>query len=95
MQPAELPPLRVPAAKRLVAIGDLHGDLEKVITAAVDDELRHCLCMKVYWLTAYLVRLSRLRYVHFCSVLVEFVGLWFPIFPTSIDRICSVLKHVV
>lgn len=29
-QPAELPPLRLPAAKRLVAIGDLHGDLEKV-----------------------------------------------------------------
>lgn len=29
-QPAELPPLRLPAAKRLVAIGDLHGDLDKV-----------------------------------------------------------------
>jgi hypothetical protein len=30
LQPAELPPLRLPAAKRLVAIGDLHGDLDKV-----------------------------------------------------------------
>jgi hypothetical protein len=30
LQPPELPPLRLPAAKRLVAIGDLHGDLDKV-----------------------------------------------------------------
>jgi hypothetical protein len=29
-QPAELPPLRLPAARRLVAIGDLHGDMDKV-----------------------------------------------------------------
>ncbi len=30
LQASELPPLRVPAAKRLVAVGDLHGDLDKV-----------------------------------------------------------------
>jgi hypothetical protein len=34
LQPKELPPLRLPAAKRLVAIGDLHGDLSKVRGAA-------------------------------------------------------------
>lgn len=30
LQASELPPLRVPAAKRLVAVGDLHGDMDKV-----------------------------------------------------------------
>jgi hypothetical protein len=34
LQPKDLPPLRLPAAKRLVAIGDLHGDLSKVRGAA-------------------------------------------------------------
>ncbi|WIA20087.1 hypothetical protein OEZ85_005946 [Tetradesmus obliquus] len=32
-EPKELPPLRLPAAKRLVAIGDLHGDLSKALRA--------------------------------------------------------------
>ncbi|KAF6258233.1 Metallo-dependent phosphatase-like protein [Scenedesmus sp. NREL 46B-D3] len=32
-EPKELPPLRLPAAKRLVAIGDLHGDLPKALRA--------------------------------------------------------------
>eukprot|EP00879_Flechtneria_rotunda_P024719 GHRR01026225.1.p1 GENE.GHRR01026225.1~~GHRR01026225.1.p1 ORF type:complete len:242 (+),score=100.16 GHRR01026225.1:164-889(+) len=42
-QPAPLPSFRLPAAKRLVAIGDLHGDLDKAMRAfklagLVDDQ---------------------------------------------------------
>lgn len=48
LQPPELPPLRLPAAKRLVAIGDLHGDLDKVCVAQGFSSVRH-----KPWLGAY------------------------------------------